>query len=110
MYMEISQLKELGFSKSKIAKKMGIARGTLNSYLEKNPNEMSVWLASTKRRTRKLDKYRKEILGWLKEHPDLSEIGRASCREREEKWKVEGCIEKKRDKQKSHDDSRMKRN
>lgn len=72
MYMKISQLKELGFSKSKIAKKMGIARGTLNSYLEKNPNEMSVWLASTKRRTRKLDKYRKEILGWLKEHPDLS--------------------------------------
>lgn len=70
--MGISQLNELCFSKSKIVKKVGLARGTLNSYLEKAPNKMSVWLASTKRRTRKLDKYRKEILGWLKEGPDSS--------------------------------------
>lgn len=72
LYNEIFQLKELGFSKSKIAKKLGIARGTVNDYLKRDPDEMALWLASTKRRTRKLDKYKSEILDWLKEHPDLS--------------------------------------
>ena len=72
MYNQIFQLRELGFSKSKIAKKLGIARGTVIDYLDKDPEEMALWLASTKRRTRKLDKYKNEILGWLREHPDLS--------------------------------------
>jgi len=72
LYNEICQLKELGFSKSKIARKLGIARGTVNHYLDKDPEEMSLWLSSTKRRTRKLDKYKEKILGWLREHPDLS--------------------------------------
>jgi len=72
MYNRIFQLQELGFSKSKIAKKLGVARGTVNHYLKKDPEEMSLWLSSTKRRTKKLDKYRDKILGWLREHPDLS--------------------------------------
>src|SRR5699024_3299427 len=72
MYNQIFQLRELGFSKSKIAKKLGVARGTVIDYLERNPEEMALWLASTKRRTRKLDQYKGEILGWLREHPDLS--------------------------------------
>ena len=72
VYNQIFQLKELGFSKSKIAKKLGIARGTVIDYLERDPEEMAIWLASTKRRTRKLDKHQDEILSWLKEHPDLT--------------------------------------
>lgn len=72
LYNQIFQLRELGFSKSKIAKKLGIARGTVIDYLKKDPEEMSIWLSSTKRRTRKLDRYKKEILKWLREHPDLS--------------------------------------
>lgn len=72
MYNQVFQLRELGFSKSKIAKKLGIARGTVIGYLDKDPEKMALWLASTKRRTRKLDQYKEEILGWLREHPDLS--------------------------------------
>lgn len=72
LYHQIFQLRELGFSKSKIAKKLGVARGTVIDYLKKDPEEMSIWLASTKRRGRKLDPYKNEILKWLKEHPDLS--------------------------------------
>lgn len=72
LYNEISQLKQIAFSKSKIAKKLGIARGTLNDYLNRDPDEMALQLASTERRTRKLDKYKNEILSWLKEHLDLS--------------------------------------
>lgn len=72
VYIQITQLKELGFSNSKIAKKLGIARGTVIRYLHMNPEEMAVWLASTRSRARKLDPYQKKILNWLKEHPDLS--------------------------------------
>src|SRR5699024_8177445 len=72
MYNRIFQLKELGFSKSKIAKKLGIARGTVIDYLERDPEEMAIWLASTKRRTRKVDKHQDEILSWVKEHPELT--------------------------------------
>lgn len=72
MYMEIDQLRQLGFSKSKIAKKLGIARGTVLSYCKKDPEEMALWLASTKQRRSKLDPYREDILSWLREHPDFS--------------------------------------
>ena len=72
VYNRIFQLKELGFSNVKIAEKLGIARGTVIDYLQRKPEEMALWLASTKRRTQKLDKYEDEILSWLKEHPDLS--------------------------------------
>ena len=72
MYNQIWQLHELGFKQSQIARKLGIARGTVKHYLEKDPEEMAIWLASTKRRTRKLDPYHQEILRWLREHPDLS--------------------------------------
>jgi len=40
-------------------------------YLEKDPEEMSLWPSSTKRKTWKLDKYRAKILEWLRELPDL---------------------------------------
>lgn len=72
MYMEIHQLRRQGFSISKIAKKLGIARNTVYSYLNKKPEEMTEWMASTKRRNRKLDQHHGLILSWLREHPDMS--------------------------------------
>ena len=72
MYNQIWQLHELGFNQSQIARKLEIARGTVKHYLEKDPEEMAIWLASTKRRKRKLDPYHQEILKWLRKHPDLS--------------------------------------
>lgn len=72
MYNQIFQLRELGFSKSKIAKKLGIARGTVITYLERNPEEMALWLSSTRSRKCKLDEYQSIILKWLREHPDVS--------------------------------------
>lgn len=72
MYMEIHQLRKQGFSISKIAKKLDIARNTVYSYLDRNPEEMTEWMASTKQRKRKLDVHKKLILSWLREHPDMS--------------------------------------
>lgn len=72
MYMQVHQLKRQGFSISKIAKKLDIARNTVYSYLQKEPEEMTKWMASTRSRRRKLDPHRELILSWLKEHPDMT--------------------------------------
>lgn len=70
--MEIYQLKQQGFKIRRIAKKLGISRTTVYKYLEKSPEEMSEWLASTRNRAKKLDPYELLIHTWLSEHPDLS--------------------------------------
>ena len=72
MYMKIKQLRELKYSERKIATQLGISRTTVTKYLKKNPEEVALWLASTKSRTKKLDRYQKEILDWLRKHPDTS--------------------------------------
>ncbi|MDE3837801.1 IS21 family transposase [Bacillus methanolicus] len=72
VYVEIRQLLELGFSKAKVAKKLGISRPTLYRYLNQNPKEMVEWIDSTNTRSKKLDPYKSQILTWLNEHPDMS--------------------------------------
>ncbi len=72
IYIKIKQLRELKYSERKIATKLGISRTTVTKYLKKNPEEVALWLASTKRRTKKLDQYQKEILDWLRKYPDTS--------------------------------------
>ncbi|MBM7573734.1 IS21 family transposase [Aquibacillus albus] len=72
VYIQIQQLLEQGFSKATIAKKLGISRGTLYNYLERSPEEMAIWVASTQKRSKKLDVYKDLILSWLREHSDLS--------------------------------------
>lgn len=70
--MEIYTLKEKGFRVRAIARKLGIPRTTVYKYLDKSPDEMSLWMASTKTRKKKLDPYEMVIHTWLSEHPDLS--------------------------------------
>lgn len=72
VYMKIQQLSEQGFKKAQIARKLGISRTTVHDYLERRPEEMAIWVASTRERTKKLDSYHDEIYSWLKEHPDMS--------------------------------------
>nr|WP_245683845.1 IS21 family transposase [Vulcanibacillus modesticaldus] len=55
-----------------MAKKLGISRTTVYKYLDKDFDEISIWIASTRERKKKLDSYKDLILSWLKEHPDLS--------------------------------------
>jgi transposase len=70
--MDIQQLHKQGFSVCKIARKLGISRTTVYKYMKKTPEEMCVWIASSKSRKKKLDSYHDLILGWLRDHPDLS--------------------------------------
>src|SRR5690625_3797060 len=69
--MKIQQLLEQGFTKTAVAKKLGISRPTLYRYLKKRPKEMAEWIDTTKTRKKKLDPYKKLILSWLREHPDM---------------------------------------
>lgn len=72
MYMEIHQLLKQGFSKTKVAEKLGISRSTVYRYLKRNPESMADWIRSTKTRRKILDPYKNLILSWLREHPDMS--------------------------------------
>lgn len=72
LYVEIHQLKQQGFKIAAIAKKLGISRNTVYKYLNMNFNEASEWVISTGSRQKRLDTHHDLILGWLKEHPDLS--------------------------------------
>jgi len=72
MYMEIHQLLKQGFSKVKIAEKLGISRTTVYRYLKRNPEMMAKWVKKTKVRKKKLDPYKDCILSWLFDHPDMS--------------------------------------
>src|SRR5690625_4008434 len=72
MYMEIQQLLKQGFSKVKVAEKLGISRPTVYRYLKRNPETMNEWIKGTKTRRKKLDGYKDIILSWLREHSDMS--------------------------------------
>ncbi|WP_245796503.1 helix-turn-helix domain-containing protein [Domibacillus antri] len=53
VYMEINQLLKQGFSKTKVAKKLGISRSTIYRYLKRNPKEMAEWMDSIQMREKK---------------------------------------------------------
>ncbi|TMN21820.1 IS21 family transposase [Lentibacillus cibarius] len=72
VYTDIRQLYQQGFKVAQIARKLGISRTTVYDYLNREPEEMSIWVAGTKERSKKLDPYENEIFSWLKKHPDLS--------------------------------------
>lgn len=72
MYMEIHQLIKKGFSKSKVAEKLGISRSTVYRNLKKSPSDMAEWVESIQTRSKKLDPHKELILSWLREHPDMS--------------------------------------
>lgn len=72
MYMEIKQLLKQGFSKTKIAKRLGVSRTTIYRYLDRTPNEMNDWVEQLQSRKKKLDYHKDRILSWLNSYPDMS--------------------------------------
>jgi transposase len=72
MYMEIQQLIKKGFSKSKVAEKLGVSRSTVYRHLKRSPSDIAEWMETLQTRSKKLDLYKELILSWLREHPDMS--------------------------------------
>ena len=71
MYKEIKQLKELGFSKSRTAKQLGINRETVSRYWDMSVDEFEDNINSTNR-TQLLDEYKEIIINWLGQYPTLT--------------------------------------
>lgn len=72
LYIEIHRLYKEGFSKSAIARKLNISRNRVIDYLNMSTDEFEEFLSTLRTREKKLDPYHDQILGWLKEHPDLT--------------------------------------
>ncbi|MGJ9386195.1 IS21 family transposase [Salipaludibacillus sp. CF4.18] len=70
--VEVHQLKRQGFKVAAIARKCNLSRTTVYEYLERDFEEACRWVENLKVRQRKLDPFQDQILGWLKEHQDLS--------------------------------------
>ncbi|MGG0834067.1 IS21 family transposase [Priestia megaterium] len=72
VYMNIKRLRKQGFTITQVARKLGISRNTVYKYMKKDPEEMALWMASSHKKSRKLDRYKEVILGWLEKHSDLT--------------------------------------
>lgn len=72
MYSQIHQLKESGFTKAQVAKKLGINVKTVRKYWELPPDEYYQNLVNSRQRPKYLDQYEDIILSWITEHPDMS--------------------------------------
>lgn len=72
VYQELHRLKRMGFSNSKIARKLKISRNRVINYLKMTPDEFAEFIAALQTRTKKLDPYENDILTWLKEYPDMT--------------------------------------
>lgn len=72
MYINIKQLKDKGFSKSKIAEMLGISRPTVIKYASMDAKEYENEIISQQKRSKKPDVYREEIISWIKQYPSIS--------------------------------------
>ncbi len=72
MFIEIQQLKESGFNKSQVERRLDLNWKTVDKYWTMEPNEFAEAIDQASRRTRKLDKYEDDIVGWLRENPDMT--------------------------------------
>jgi len=71
MYHQIIQLKELGFSKSRSAKQLGINRETVTRYWDMTTDEFDAHLYAV-RRTKAIWEYQSIIIGWIKQFPTVT--------------------------------------
>lgn len=72
LYVQIHQLYERKFRKSKIAKELKVSRPTIYKYLQMTFEEAKKLLEGPHRKPRKLAPYRDWIIAWLEEYPHLS--------------------------------------
>lgn len=72
MFAEIKKYKSMGLNKSQVERKLQINYKTVNKYWNMNPEEFAELRELAKNRTKKVDKYKDEILTWIEEYRDLS--------------------------------------
>jgi len=71
VYSKIQQMRQTGFSQRQVARRLGINRKTVKRYWEMPVNEYEE-MSGAICRMQYLDKYQAQIIGWLREYPDLT--------------------------------------
>jgi transposase len=72
MYFSIQQMKKQGFTKSQMARHLAISRNTVSKFWGMSVNEYKRFMEGMESRAKKLGGFETEIVGWLREYPDLS--------------------------------------
>lgn len=72
MFNEIKNMKELGLKKSQISRYLDLDYGTVSKYWNMSAEEFGKMMEGRKHKKKKLDKYESEIVGWLRDFPDMS--------------------------------------
>jgi transposase len=72
MFAEIKKYKSKGFKKSQVERFLCIDYKTVDKYWDMTPDEYAQLVEQAKTRSKKVDKYEEEILGWIQEYSDIS--------------------------------------
>ena len=72
MFVEVHQLKEAGFKRAEVARRLNLNWKTVNKYWTMEPDGFAEATNKASNRTRKLDKYEDDIIKWLKKFPDMT--------------------------------------
>ena len=72
MFGKIKELKALGLNKAQAARNLGVDYKTVTKYWDITPSEYAELLKEAESRTKKIDKYKEQILEWIKEFRDMS--------------------------------------
>lgn len=72
MYFSIQQQRKLGLRKSQVARNLGISRNTVIKFWDMKVDEYKRFLETLETRSKKLSPFESEVVGWLKQYPDLS--------------------------------------
>lgn len=71
MYIQVQELKALGFSKRKAARVLAVSRDTVRSYWDMTAEEYTTMAEQIKKQS-SLVKYESVILGWLHRYPSMT--------------------------------------
>ncbi|WP_243122222.1 IS21 family transposase [Clostridium thermarum] len=72
VFAEIQELKRKGLNKSQVERIMNINYKTVTKYWNMKPEEYAELVKEAKNRAKKLDKYKSDILSWIREFRDIS--------------------------------------
>jgi transposase len=72
LFGEIKQYKEMGLNKSQVQRTLNIGYNTVNKYWDMSNDEYAKLINQSKNRSKKIDKYKSEILEWITDFRDIS--------------------------------------
>jgi transposase len=72
LFGEIKQYKGLGLNKSQVKRVLNIGYNTVDKYWDMSNEEYAQLIIESKRRSKKIDKYKDEILEWVTDFRDMS--------------------------------------